>query len=95
MVGPVSVPAVKDALQARDQIKLAIRFLRDGRDDEFHLIEGSLSFESGALHAIEWMLGLSGGAWFARHLEALKMIEPQILERLADDDPEHGRSGCG
>ena len=84
MPGPVSVPAVQDALDARDQIKLVIRYLRDGRDDEFHLIEGSLSFESGALHAIEWMLGLSGGVWFARHLAALKLIEPKLREGQAD-----------
>jgi hypothetical protein len=85
------VPGPKDALEAREQIKMAIRFLRDGRDDEFHLIEGTLSFESGALHALEWMLGLSGGVYFARHLEALKMIEPEILARLADDE----RTGSG
>jgi hypothetical protein len=80
MPGPVAVPAVQDALAAREQVKLVIRYLRDGRDDELHLIEPDLLFEMGALHAIEWMLGLSGGVWFARHLAAIKLIEHKLRE---------------
>lgn len=90
MHGPVGVPAVTDILRAREQIQTAIRFLRGGRDDELHLIEPSLSFEMGVIHTLDWVLGLTGGEWFARHLAALKLIDHQLREGMNDGDRGKG-----
>jgi len=86
-----SVPTPEEVLRARVQIGNAIRFLRGGRDDELHLIEANLSFEMGALHAIDWMLGLNGGQWFQRHLAALAQIEPGLVEGVSDGGPRDPR----
>jgi hypothetical protein len=67
-------PAYDGILAARERVAAAIQFLRSGAPDEFHLIEPSLSFESGALHAIDWILGNPGGAYFEAHLESLRAL---------------------
>jgi hypothetical protein len=74
-----AVPTLTEILRAREQVALTIQFLRDGRRDEFHLIEPTLSFESGALHALAWVLGLSDGKYFADHLAALDTIGDRQL----------------
>jgi hypothetical protein len=74
----VTPPAVPEIMGARRQITDVIRYLRGGRDDELHLIEADLAFEMGALHAIDWILGLAGGEWFLRHLAGLKSIEHKL-----------------
>jgi hypothetical protein len=77
----VGVPTVDDILRARELIQTAVQFLRGGREDEIHLLEGSLSFEMGVLHTLDWILGLSGSEWFARHLTGLQLIEHQLEEK--------------
>ena len=78
-------PSLDQLIEARQRIALAIRYLRDGRRDEFHLIEPTLSFESGALHALDWVIGLSGAIYFERHLNALDTVAHR-LTRLKKHD---------
>lgn len=68
--------------RARQRIYDALCYLR-GRDDEFHLMEISIPWESGALHALDWVLARPGAEWFDRHLESLRKI----------DWPGHGGMG--
>jgi hypothetical protein len=79
------LPAPEEILRARVCINDAIRFLRGGRESELHLIEPSLSFEMGALHALDWVLGVSGGEWFVRHLHALSKIQANLIKGDTDD----------
>jgi hypothetical protein len=73
-------PTYGDIQVARDRIQLTIEFLRSKRG-EFHLVEPSLSFESGALHALEWVLGNApGGNYFEAHLESLRVVERHIKD---------------
>jgi hypothetical protein len=81
------MPGPAEVLRARQSIQTAIRFLRGGRDDELHLIEPDLLFESGALHAINWMLDLPGGEYFARHLAGIRSIEGQLIRGADHDEP--------
>jgi hypothetical protein len=74
-------PSTQEILRARMQIEAAIRFLRGGRESELHLIE---PIEMGAIHALDWALGLAGGEWFLRHLTALRQIERNLTEGISD-----------
>lgn len=74
----------EELLRARKSLQATILFLRGGDTGDFHLIEPSLSFESGALYAIEWALGLEAGELFAAHLGCLKAIESRLVGE-ADD----------
>lgn len=77
---PVRPPTFGEILRARATVENAMRFLRGGKESEIHLIEADLLFESGALHAIDWMLGLPEGEWFLRHLDGLRRIEDKLIE---------------
>lgn len=77
----IHVTSTDEIQAARERIQSAIDYLR-GVKGEYHLIEPTLSFESGALHALDWILGYPGGAYFEAHLEALrKTIGKDDLKR--------------
>jgi hypothetical protein len=83
-------PSPGEILRARTRIGHAIRFLRGGQESELHLIENNLSFEMGAAHALDWVLGQAGGEWFLRHLVALEQIESGLVKGVVDG---RGRGG--
>lgn len=78
------MPSLAEIRQARHTIQSAIQYLRGGRDDELHLIEADLLFESGAYHAMAWLLDQPDGVWFARHLAGLRSIEARLVAEARD-----------
>jgi hypothetical protein len=75
-----------ELLRARVSIQNAIRYLRGGKTDAFHLVEPTLSFASGAQCAIEWMLSTgTSGELFADYLAGLERIEDRLIREAGGD----------
>jgi hypothetical protein len=66
-------------IKARFDVRAAVQFLKGNVATSGRTIMPSLTYESGVLDALDWVLGLDSDGLFQKHLDGLALVRPAIL----------------
>jgi hypothetical protein len=67
-------------VEARAHVQAVVNYLRnDKRHEQERVIQPSLEYESGALDALNWVLGCDAYELFDKHLASLGLLRNDIL----------------
>ena len=71
----------EEVQRARVLVGGARDFLNE-HGDGAAVVMSTFEFESGALFALEWVLGVAGHPAFAKHLKALEHIQKELIQAV-------------